>query len=43
MSARKPITQRGPDVIAPPPLLYAGPLLAGLAGPDATKAEGIKS
>ena len=31
MGGRKPITERGPDMIAPPPLLYLGPLLAGLA------------
>jgi protein-S-isoprenylcysteine O-methyltransferase Ste14 len=30
MSERRPITERGPDVMAPPPLLYLGPLLAGL-------------
>ncbi|HVA89888.1 MAG TPA: isoprenylcysteine carboxylmethyltransferase family protein [Chloroflexota bacterium] len=26
-----PIEERGPDVVAPPPLIYLGPLLAGLA------------
>jgi protein-S-isoprenylcysteine O-methyltransferase Ste14 len=30
VSARKPIAERGPDVIAPPPLVYLGPLLSGL-------------
>jgi len=27
----RPIEERGPDVLAPPPLIYLGPLLAGLA------------
>ena len=30
MSANTPLSERGPEVIAPPPLLYLGPLLAGL-------------
>jgi protein-S-isoprenylcysteine O-methyltransferase Ste14 len=29
--AEPPIDKRGPDVVAPPPLIYLGPLLAGLA------------
>jgi protein-S-isoprenylcysteine O-methyltransferase Ste14 len=28
--ADQPIEKRGPDVVAPPPLIYLGPLLAGL-------------
>lgn len=31
MSARPRASERGPNVLAPPPLLYLGPLLAGLA------------
>ena len=27
---RRGLSERGPEVIAPPPLLYLGPLLAGL-------------
>jgi len=27
----RPIAERGPEVVAPPPLIYLGPLLAGLA------------
>jgi protein-S-isoprenylcysteine O-methyltransferase Ste14 len=30
MAEQKPIPERGPDVIAPPPLLYLIPLIAGL-------------
>ena len=30
MSERRPSSERGPNVIAPPPLLYLGPLLGGL-------------
>lgn len=30
LAQQRPITERGPDVIAPPPLLYLIPLVAGL-------------
>jgi protein-S-isoprenylcysteine O-methyltransferase Ste14 len=30
MRGAVPVAERGPDVVAPPPLVFAGPLLAGL-------------